>query len=96
MIGKTDLQTRYSELINDILPQEIQQPIRFNHCFGRVVLDWLFQDVWYKHIEKRPAYKQLSEEQLKRAISRMEKWLEDREMLVADNRASLNYRASRK
>lgn len=89
---KTTLQARYLELINTILPATIQQPIRLNHCFGRVILDWLFQDVWYEHIKKRPAYQQLSEMQLQQAIERMEKWLEDGEILVRDNRDSLFYR----
>jgi hypothetical protein len=85
-------QARYSELINEILPTQIRHPIRFNHCFGRVALDWLFQDVWYKHIEKRPAYKQLTDSQLQQLIERMELWLEDRDVLIQDNTDSLRYR----
>lgn len=87
-----ELRAEYRELINDILPREIQQPVRFNHCFARIVLDWLFQDVWYEHIEKRPAYKTLTSEQLTRVIERMNEWRTNRELLIVDNQASLQYR----
>ena len=85
------LRERYQTLINQTLPATYSQPIRFNHCFGRVVLDWLFGAVWYDHIE-RPAYKHLTNEQLARCIGRMELWLADHATLVADNAASLEMR----
>ena len=35
----------------------------------RVILDQLFQDCWYHHLDRRlTAYKQLNDEQLRRAI----------------------------
>ena len=35
----------------------------------RVILDQLFQDCWYNHLDRRlTAYKQLNDEQLRRAI----------------------------
>ena len=90
-----ELRTRYRTLINETLPAAIHEPIRFNHCFGRVVLDWLFQDVWYDHLG-RPAYKHLDEQQLAACIERMESWLADRNVLIADNDASLRYRRAAK
>lgn len=86
------LREKYLQLVNTTLPKEINSPVRFNHCFARIALDWLFQDVWYNHIEKRPAYKTLNEQQLKSVIQRMESWRSDRTIIVADNRQSLIYR----
>lgn len=88
------LRERYQALINETLPSTYTQPIRFNHCFGRVVLDWLFDDVWYDHVE-RPAYKNLTADQLAACIGRMEAWLADHNLLVADNDASLRVRGKR-
>ena len=86
----------YLRYVNDILPSEIKSPVRFNHCFARIVLDWLFQDEWYRHITDRPAYKALDADQLRRALERMETWREDRDLLIADNRDSLRYRGKLK
>ena len=85
------LRQRYQTLVNDTLPATYTQPIRFNHCFGRVVLDWLFGDVWYGHVE-RPAYRNLTADQLRGCIGRMERWLADHDTLVSDNAASLRLR----
>ena len=88
------LRDRYKTLVNQTLPSTYTKPIRLNHCFGRVVLDWLFQDVWYGKVEK-PAYKHLSAEQLEKCIGRMETWLDDHAVLVADNAASLKMRGKK-
>ena len=85
------LQAEYQTLINQTLPSTYTQPIRFNHCFGRVVLDWLFDDVWYGHVD-RPAYRHLTAEQLSRCIDRMHQWIADHSVLVADNARSLQLR----
>lgn len=87
-----DLRQVYLDLINERLPANITQPIRFNHCFARVALDWLFQDVWYNHIETRPAYKALTTEQLTQVIERMQLWLADKNILIEDNQTSLRWR----
>ena len=92
-----ELQTEYKRLINITLPQTFAQPVRFNHCFARIVLDWLFADCWYHHLNpKAPAYSQLNETQLKSAVERMNAWLQNPSLLIADNNASLQYRRSRK
>ena len=90
-----DLRDEYRRLINDVLPSEIQSPIRFNHCFARVVLDWLFGDIWYDHVD-RPAYRHLTAEQLARCVDRMNLWRHDHAQLVADNEASLSLRRAAK
>ena len=74
-----------------MLPAEIHAPVRFNHCFARCALDWLFGDVWYDHL-KKPAYRHLTADQLGKLIGRIEQWRADRAVLEADNAASLGYR----
>ena len=67
------LKDKYTHLINHQLPALARQapmPVRFNHCFARIVLDNLFEDCWYNHLSrKQPAYKQLNETQLIEAIA---------------------------
>ena len=68
----TTLQEEYLTYTKYILPQLARQKkwvVYYDHCFQRIVLDNLFQMRWYDAIEKRPAYKQLSEEQLQQAIA---------------------------
>lgn len=53
-------------------------PIRLDHCFGRVILDQIIgkgETSWKQIIKKGPAYKQMSEEQLRQAIDLGEKIL---------------------
>jgi hypothetical protein len=69
-----ELRARYLELINDILPSIATArgfPITSNHCFGRVVLDNLFQDCWYKYLTvgRVAAYKQLDLAGLQQAVN---------------------------
>ncbi len=83
----------YKNLLNKVLPATYTYPVRFNHCFNRIVLDWLFQDCWYHHLSRRQtAISQLSDEQLKQVIGRMQLWLNDQQVLIVDNKASLQYR----
>ncbi|MBB4659124.1 GCN5-related N-acetyltransferase [Parvularcula dongshanensis] len=67
-------------------------PIRFDHCFQRVLLDAAFGDVWYKHVEGRPAYAHASDAALSRAVALGEAILEGRADLPALNRQSLAFR----
>ncbi|MCJ8209816.1 hypothetical protein MUY27_08855 [Mucilaginibacter sp. RS28] len=84
---------RYKTLLNEILPGTFVKPVRYNHCFNRIVLDWLFQDVWYKHLERaKPAVTQVSEAQLSKMVYRMEQWLAQPHLLWEDNRKSLAWR----
>ncbi|MEM6611560.1 MAG: hypothetical protein AAF652_04770 [Cyanobacteria bacterium P01_C01_bin.72] len=67
------LRKRYLELVKQELPRLAKQrqfPVRFNHCFARIILDNLFGRCWYEEINRKKgaAYKQLSVEQLQRAI----------------------------
>jgi len=72
------LKGKYLELINRELPQQAKDrdfPVRFNHCFARIILDNLFQCCWYEKIDRQKgaAYKQLSAEELEKAIALAEK-----------------------
>ena len=69
-----ELREKYLNLINHELPAQAQQrefPVRFNHCFARIILDNLFNCCWYEAIDRKKgaAYKQLSVEQLQQAIA---------------------------
>lgn len=70
----TQLRNQYLELTNHILPNLAASrnfPVRYNHCFGRIILDNLFGRCWYEVLERRrePAYKQLTAAQLEQAIA---------------------------
>ena len=90
------LRQQYLYLINKQLPAAIKQPVRFNHCFARIVLDHLHQQRWDEVIQQRPAYKQLNAAQLQQAIVRMEQWLREPELVFADNEQSLRWRGKLK
>lgn len=84
---------RYKQLLNEVLPAMFTQPVRHNHCFNRIVLDWLFSDVWYNHLDKsKTAISQLNDGQLQKMIDRMELWLKQPKVLFEDNFRSLAYR----
>lgn len=88
-----DLIAEFKQLVNRQLPAIYTQPVRFNHCFNRIILDWLFKDCWYHHLDNnRTALSQLNEVQLRSAIQRMKAWLSDHSLLTNDNIASLKYR----
>lgn len=67
------LQEKYFEITNEVLPALAEKEswsINKNHCFQRIILDNLFYDCWYNHLDQDlPAYVQLSEEDLEKAIS---------------------------
>ncbi len=88
-----NLTETYRTLINETLPATYQSPVRFNHCFNRIILDWLFADCWYPYLDRnKTAISQLSDMQLQQAIARMNEWLLNHDVLIADNLNSLQYR----
>ncbi|MEL6352079.1 MAG: hypothetical protein AAFR58_09950 [Cyanobacteria bacterium J06627_28] len=90
------LRAQYLQLINTDLPQKAKQthmPVRFNHCFARIVLDNLFKDCWYRHLSKKEAaYKQLNEQQLQQAIELARSMLDDSQKSYQLNQNSLKWR----
>ncbi|MEM9943196.1 MAG: hypothetical protein AAF939_16655 [Planctomycetota bacterium] len=67
------LQSQYLDLTQVELPALAKSNgwlIKHDHCFMRIILDQLFNDCWYNHLDRRlRAYKQLNNQQLKTAIS---------------------------
>lgn len=90
------LRAKYLQLINEQLPNKAKQadmPVRFNHCFARIVLDHVFEDCWYNPLSrKQPACRQLSKAQLEKAISVADSMLQSLELSVSLNRQSLEWR----
>ncbi len=92
-----DLRDTYRRRVTEQLPDRARAagdwPIREDHCFARVVLDTLFEDVWYDHVDGRPAYEHLSADQLRAAIEVADRMLEEGKPAVRRlNEASLAYR----
>lgn len=53
-----------------VLPERAREerwPLRLDHCFKRVCLDYAFGDVWYKHLSK-PAERHLAGDDLERGV----------------------------
>jgi hypothetical protein len=98
MTRLNNLQQRYLELTNEILPKLAQHrrfPVQENHCFQRILLDNLFQCCWYEVLDRKQgaAYKQLTEAQLERAIVLAEAILTQPDEYIQQlNRNSLNWR----
>lgn len=86
---------RFKQLTEAALParaREARWPIRLDHCFKRICLDYAFGDVWYNHLP-RPAERHLAGEPLQRAIQCAEDLLAgDRALLDQRNTESLRYR----
>ena len=86
---------RFKHLTEAVLPalaREHRWPLRLDHCFKRVCLDYAFEDVWYNHL-KRPAERHIGGEPLARALAAAEQIAaEGLPTLKAMNLASLRYR----
>lgn len=96
-LHRYELQDRYLELTRHSLPAIARLKgwsLKEDHCFMRVILDQLFQDCWYNHLDRRlRAYKQLNEAQLRRAIY-LGKIIESGDVVTLErwNRESLHWR----
>lgn len=93
----TALRATYARKVTEELPARARRsdswPIQEDHCFARVVLDAVFQDAWYDHVDGAPAYKQLSAAELREAIAIADRMLESGASAVtALNRQSLRWR----
>jgi len=91
------LRSKYRRKVNEELPKRAREegdwPIHLDHCFGRVVLDNVFGDKWYSHVDGRPAYEHLSGPELRRAIEVADRMLEDGKPAVEElNQRSLRWR----
>lgn len=96
----TALRETYERRVTEELPERARErgdwPIEADHCFARVVLDALFEDVWYDHIDGSPAYEHLSADELRDAIGIADRMLDEGKPTVeALNRRSLRRRDAR-
>lgn len=93
-VDLTRLRVEYDRKVHSALPAQARAngnwPIQADYCFARVVLDNLFQDVWYDHVKGRPAYKRLSQDELQTAIDIADRMLIKGKPVVTDlNKSSL-------
>ena len=72
--GRAPLVAEYTRLTKEALPalaRERRWPIRFDHCFQRVVLDHAFGRCWYEALNRKrgPAIQQIATDALERAVA---------------------------
>jgi hypothetical protein len=91
------LQERYLRLTGEELPDQATEawPVQADHCFQRIVLDTLYGDVWYDHVEGRPAVQHLTADELREAIDIAESMRSDPTRVRELNDRSLEYRSNR-
>ncbi|MGR3542277.1 MAG: hypothetical protein ACU0BS_12750 [Hasllibacter sp.] len=95
MSGRGRLEARWLDLTQRELPGLAPArgwPIRFDHCFQRVLLDNAVGGVWYYAIPRRPAYRHAPEATLRRAVALGDAVIAGEADLPALNRASLDWR----
>lgn len=92
------LVARFKQLTEHTLPSRAKAerwPVRFDHCFKRICLDWAFGDVWYQHLA-RPAERHLRGAELERAVLCAEALLDGGlPVLQERDAASLRWRGKR-
>jgi hypothetical protein len=84
--------TYYVEFVFPLMAVKHNWPIRFDHCFRRVIYDNCVGDVWSSTIPA-PAQDNLSTEQLEKCIELCKQILENPPLLRVLNNKSLSYRA---
>lgn len=89
------LRARWLDLMRRELPAAAagrpEWPIRFDHCFGRVILDNICGQVW-RDVVRAPAWRNLDEARLRAAIDLAEGVLDGSADLLALNARSLTWR----
>jgi hypothetical protein len=97
----TPLRNQYLDLTNQVLPTLAQTrhfPVRYNHCFQRIILDNVFGRCWYDALPRTngPAYRQLTEDQLEQAIAIAQQIIEQPDTYLHQlNQNSLTWRGKR-
>ena len=96
---REQLTARWLDLTRRVLPdmaQEARWPIRLDHCFMRVCLDYAIGQPWHEQV-RRPAIRHLSDEELRRAVAVAERVAANPAVLPGLNERSLAWRrASRR
>lgn len=90
------LEARWLNLTRDVLPNEAARrgdwPVRFDHCFQRILLDNAAGAVWYDVVTRRPAFRHAPASLLEAAIALGERVMTGEADLAALNRESLRLR----
>ena len=91
-----DLVSQYMALTKNVMPKLARTthghwPLRNDHCFQRIVLDTVCGGVWYDHLN-RPAYKNLTFQQVEQAVRLCDQIIAGDADLVALNAQSLVWR----
>ena len=94
-MDREDLERRWLDLTRREMPAAAAGrgwPVRFDHCFQRILLDNAVGGRWYDAIPRRPAYRHAPDAVLARAVALGEAALGGEADLPALNRASLGWR----
>ena len=97
MTKKTDdLVSAYLHLTKEVLPTLARNgrrnwPVFEDHCFQRIILDHVCGGVWYEYLD-RPAYKNLTKDQVQRAVKLCEDIADGHKDLQKLNQQSLIWR----
>ena len=100
-VDRAALLARYRELVLSALPRRAREqgwPVTEDHCFGRIVLDGAVGGRWYDVLDRRrsPAFEQLDDVRLARAVDLAERMLAEGVPLVLELDArSLTWRGKR-
>ena len=86
---RQQLLDRYRELVLHELPRQAREGrwvVTNDHCFGRIVLDHAVGGRWYDVLDRRrsPAFAQLDDERLARAVDLAERMLLEGDPLVRE------------
>ncbi len=85
---REDLLRRYRRLVDVELPARTAEQrwvLRFDHCFGRVLLDAAVGRCWYEVLDRRsPAFRHLDDAQLRSAVGLGERLLREGDPLLRE------------
>ena len=76
LLDRTALEARWLDLTRRALPALAagrRWPVRFDHCFQRILLDAACGGRWMDHVAGRPAYKAIDGEKLAAAVDLAER-----------------------
>ena len=99
-MARAELEQDYLALVKERLPALARTEgwvLRADHCFGRVLLDHAVGGCWYDVLDRRrPAYRQLTDEQLASAVALGGQLIAHGDLLLRDlDDQSLRWRGKR-
>ena len=92
---RAELEAEWLRLTRNVLPGLAEArgwPVRYDHCFQRILLDNACVGRWYDHVKGRPAYAHAPDEVLLRAVALGAAVVSGGEDLAPLNRRSLGWR----